>query len=278
MTATNHAKIFVAALLAIVGCSSNAFAWGDLGHKVICEIALRRVSSATRAEIDKLIQTDKEYNSFSDACAWPDHPRKRPSEHFLNLPRDSHGLIADDCAGAHACVVTAIRRDTAVLASKNATPADKLASLKYLGHWVGDAHQPLHVSFADDRGGNDIRITGECQSNLHSAWDTCLVISATGTDAGAAAKQLLAAITPDQTQIWIRSSPRDWANESFAVSESSTTRYCHFVGSSCEPDVSPLRIDRTYVEANAPIVREQLVKAGIRLAHLLDDAFEASSR
>jgi hypothetical protein len=198
MTATNHTKLFFVALIVVIGCCSNAFAWGDLGHKVICEIALRRISSATKLEIDKLIQTDTEYSSFAEACTWPDHPRKRPAEHYLNLPRDSHGPIAEDCGGAHACVVTAIRRDTAVLASKKATPADKLASLKYLGHWVGDVHQQLHVSFADDRGGNNIRITGECQSNLHSAWDTCLVISAVGSDAGAAADQLLAAITPGQ--------------------------------------------------------------------------------
>jgi hypothetical protein len=194
MTFIDHTKLFFATLITAVSFSSNAFAWGDLGHKVICEIALRRVSPATRAEIDKLIQRDTDYSSFADACAWPDHPRKRPSEHFLNLARDSQGLIAEDCAGAQACVVTAISRDKAILASKEASPADKLASLKYLGHWVGDVHQPLHVSFADDRGGNNIRITGECQSNLHSAWDTCLVISATGIDAGAAADQLLAAI------------------------------------------------------------------------------------
>ena len=72
----------------------------------------------------------------------------------------------------------------------------------------------------------------------------------------------------------MQSSPTDWANESFAVSERPTTRYCHFVGSFCEPDVSPLRIDRAYVEANAPVIREQLAKAGIRLARLLDDALQ----
>jgi len=44
----------------------------------------------------------------------------------------------------------------------------KLASLKYLGHWVGDIHQPLHVSFADDRGGNFIRESGPCVNSQHT--------------------------------------------------------------------------------------------------------------
>src|SRR6202042_1022788 len=71
--------------------------------------------------------------------------------------------------------------------AKEPGQAGKLASLKFLGHWVGDIHQPLHVSFEDDRGGNNIAVTGECGSNLHSAWDTCLVLKAVGEDAGAAA-------------------------------------------------------------------------------------------
>jgi hypothetical protein len=86
-----------------------SWAWGDLGHKIICEIALSRVKPATRSEIDKLMRTDTEFSSFSDACVWPDHPRKRASEHFLNLPRDSLGLTENDCGGATACVVTARR-------------------------------------------------------------------------------------------------------------------------------------------------------------------------
>ena len=164
-----------------------SWAWGDLGHKIICEIAVSRVKPATRSEIDKLMQTDTEFSSFSDACVWPDHPRKRASEHFLNLPRDSHGLTENDCGGATACVVTAIAKDAAVLSASSSTAAEKLTSLKYLGHWIGDVHQPLHVSFEDDRGGNNIKVSGMCSGNLHSVWDTCLVTNAVGSDAAAAA-------------------------------------------------------------------------------------------
>jgi hypothetical protein len=80
---------FLAGLFAM---SSDAWAWGDQGHKVICEIALRLVRPTTRAEIQKLISTDECFTSFSDSCTWPDHPRQRASEHFVNLPRDADGL------------------------------------------------------------------------------------------------------------------------------------------------------------------------------------------
>jgi hypothetical protein len=63
----------------------ECWAWGDEGHKVICEIAVRLVQPNTRAEIEKLIGTDDRFTTFSDSCTWPDHPRKRASEHFVNL-------------------------------------------------------------------------------------------------------------------------------------------------------------------------------------------------
>ena len=162
-------KLGLLAIVLSLGMPSDCRAWGDEGHKVVCEIAMRLVQPTTRAEIQKLISNDDRFGSFSDACTWPDHPRQRASEHFLNLPRDSDGLHSESCPGASACVVTAIKKDFEVLSSNNASQAEKLASLKFLGHWVGDIHQPLHVSFEDDRGGNSISVTGICGTNLHSA-------------------------------------------------------------------------------------------------------------
>jgi len=251
---------------------SDAWAWGDQGHKIICEIAERLAQPRTRAEIQKLISTDERFNSFIDACTWPDHPRQRASEHFLNLPRDSEGLSSESCPGASACVVTAIKKDFEVLSSNNASQAEKLKSLKFLGHWVGDIHQPLHVSFEDDRGGNSILVTGECGSNLHSAWDTCLVLKAVGEDVDEAATELMKTITPARIESWTHSEPMDWANESFAIAEQAQTKYCIRQGASCDQPAGKVTVDAAYVVVNTPIVREQLQKAGVRLAHLLDAA------
>jgi S1/P1 Nuclease len=61
---------------------------------------------------------------------------------------------------AEECVVSAIKHDFAVLASLNATDEEKLAALKFLGHWAGDIHQPLHAASQGDRGGNHVRTRG----------------------------------------------------------------------------------------------------------------------
>jgi hypothetical protein len=257
------------AVLLLLPISSDAWAWGDQGHRVICEIALSLVQPTTRVEIEKLISSDDRFSSFSDACTWPDHPRQRASEHFVNLPRDSDGLHTEACPGASACVVTAIKKDFDVLSSNNASQAQKLASLKFLGHWVGDIHQPLHVSFEDDPGGNNVPVSGLCGSNLHSAWDTCLVLKAVGEDVGEAATELLKTITPARIESWTHSAPIDWANESFAIAEQARTEYCIRQGASCDHPSGKVKIDAAYVAVNTPIVRQQLQKSGVRLAHLV---------
>jgi S1/P1 Nuclease len=103
-----------------------------------------------------------------DSCVYPDHPGKRAPEHFINFSPDSKGLTSDECPTAAKCVLTAILNDSKVLASKSEKPADRLIALKFLGHWGEDIHQPLHVSFEDDRGGNDIQVRGECSGKMPS--------------------------------------------------------------------------------------------------------------
>jgi S1/P1 Nuclease len=270
-------RILVLAFLALVLISSEAHAWGDTGHKVVCEIAFRLVQVDTRAAIRKLIRSDQEFDTFSDSCIYPDHPRKRAPEHFINLPRDSSGLTSDECPGEDKCVLTAILNDSKILGSKDEKPKDRLVALKFLGHWVGDIHQPLHVSFADDRGGNNIHVEGECGSgtraNLHASWDTCLVEDAVGTDIQQAASDLIDGITPQMITQWQASEPRDWANESFAITEAATTQYCAKHAASCDMPGGDVQITQQYLNANEPVVKTQLQKAGVRLARLLDIAF-----
>jgi len=266
-------RCFLLAIIAFASLCSNAWAWGDEGHKIVCDIAFRLAQPDTRAAIRKLIRSDTEFDTFADSCVFPDHPRRRAPEHFINFPRDSHGLTSDECPGADKCVLTAILNDSQVLASKSEKRADRLIALKSLGHWVGDIHQPLHASFEDDRGGNSIRVNGNCSGNLHGTWDNCLVRSAVGPDVTDAATDLINGITTEMKARWNESEPRDWANESFAIAEAAKTQYCIINGSSCDEPEGSITINQEYLDANEPVVKEQLQKAGVRLAKLLDTAF-----
>ncbi|MEY9230994.1 hypothetical protein ABIF68_010318 [Bradyrhizobium japonicum] len=261
---------FFIALLIVTFTPTFAAAWGDAGHKVVCEIAFRLAQPEVRAEIRRLMKGDEQYDFFRDACVFPDHPRTRDSEHYVNLPRTAKGVVGL-CPLAPKCVLSAIESDMAILSS-SASDEKKLTALKYLGHWVGDLHQPLHVSFADDRGGNDLSTTGEC-SNLHSTWDTCLVFRGVGDNPTAAAADLIKSITPAQQELWTQASdPGDWANESFEITRTATTRYCTQQVGSCNQPSDEVVVDEAYILVNKAIVRTQLAKAGARLAHLLNKA------
>jgi hypothetical protein len=122
-------SIILAAFFAFAG---DAWAWGDTGHKIVCEIAFQLAANDTRAAIRKLIKTDQEFDTFSESCTFPDHPRRRASEHFVNLPRDSKGLNANECPAGAKCVVTAILNDTEILTSRSERRRDKLIALKFL--------------------------------------------------------------------------------------------------------------------------------------------------
>lgn len=267
------------AILILGSFCSDALAWGDNAHQVICEVAFRLTKPATQVEIQRLINSDPAaaFPDFSESCVFPDHPRIRAAEHFLNLPRDSAGLTSDTCPLAPKCVLTAILSDQRILASRNETDANRLLALKSLGHWVGDIHQPLHVSFEDDVGGNTIRVSG-CGRNLHAVWDNCLVEYTVGRDVVKAATSMITTITPDMQAQWANSTPRDWANETFAIARAVTTGYCVMHGASCDQTHESMAITTEYLESNKPVVREQLLKAAVRLARLLDTAFDADAR
>ena len=263
--------------------SPSASAWGGLGHEAICELAFRELDDTVRQRVIALIQLDDEFTTFRASCNWPDRPRQRASEHFVNLPRDATGLDGDECPLADECVVTAIQEDFAILASPDATDGEKLAALKFLGHWVGDIHQPLHAASRDDRGGNHIRTQGSSCENLHTLWDSCLVEERLGMHPLTIVGPLHAGITDEQRAEWLASDAVAWANESFAIAREPDVGYCVMVSDTCqytadnrnfdegEPE-KVVVVDDSYLDRHAPIARKRIAMAGVRLAGLLNRA------
>ena len=103
------------------------------------------------------------------------------------------------------------------------------------------------------------------------------MLKAVGEDLGEAAAELMKTMTPARIDSWTHSPPMDWANASLAIAERAQTQYCIRQGASCELPAGKVKIDAAYVVANAPVVREQLQRAGVRRAHLLDAAWESNS-
>ena len=287
-----RALIILAGLIGASLMPSSAFAWGDVGHRVICQIAYEEVKPEIRARVDALVAIDPKFRTFADACTAPDHPHIRSPEHYVDLPRSAKGIeVAHPCPVADRCVISAILNDTRDLAL-SLDVSDQLRLLKSLGHWVGDVHQPLHVSFDDDRGGNLVAIEGPCtKANLHAVWDTCIIEKKIGLDYADIAAKLRAEITDEDRARWVPpiidvAAVVAWANKSSAIAERPDVQYCVQKDDACwyaadQPEYRGgaqriVTVDDAYLTAQAATVRERLKMAGVRLGAILNTALMVS--
>jgi hypothetical protein len=114
------------ACLLVVSWSAPALAWSDIGHRIICEIAFQELNERARERVKAMIRRDPEFNTFAEACTWPDHPRQRATEHYVNLAPDAVGFDGDACPLADECVISAIEKDLALLSSSSASMQEQL--------------------------------------------------------------------------------------------------------------------------------------------------------
>lgn len=272
-------------LISLFLLPSLASAWGGVGHEVICGIALQELTAEAREEVDRLINLDNEFDTFTESCRWADRPRKRAPDHYINLPRSRAVITTDECPLAKTCLFPAIKEDLEKLQDKTQSDQARLDALKFLAHWVGDIHQPLHVSFEDDLGGNSIDATGKCRGALHGVWDGCIIERQLGKDANAIANDLLTSITEDERRSWHSDLPTEWANESYQITLSPQTGYCTLKEDGCWywPYIKTLEegnlhremiITQAYLSSNQEITELRLQQAGIRLGALLNNLLQ----
>ncbi len=287
-TAYRLRPLFAALLFMLCVSIPPAFAWGDAGHRIVCEIAYRELKPAAKAHVDALMANDPKFHTFAEGCTWPDvFPTVRPAEHFLNVPRSAHAVVpAKLCFGAPQCVASAILHDARDLAL-SIDDNDRLRLLKSLGHWVGDIHQPFHVAFEDDKGGNLIDATGLCDYSLHLAWDVCIIEKKIGHDEGIVVAELESEISDADRREWASqvldaTAVASWANESFSLVTRPSVQYCFERDEACwySPDElqfagkrRAVEIDAHYLDEQAPVVRDRLKRAGVRLAGILNTIF-----
>lgn len=263
--------------------AAPARAWGIQGHQVVAAIAWQGLSPGAREEATRLLTLEPGQTLVSIATWADDHrgPATAPW-HYLNFPRGQCRFdAARDCPDGQ-CVVGAIERQRAILASK-APDAERLQALKYLVHFVADVHQPLHAGYQDDRGGNTVQLRFLMRgSNLHALWDKGL-IEQLGFDnealIAAAQAQLAAQVKSQahvqtqmlrpvqfQSQSTAPASPGSGLADAIAMAEES----CRIVaqpGFYPQGDPSP-----AYVARMTPVLLQRLALAGQRLAALLNQA------
>lgn len=255
-----------------------SLAWSRQGHQIVGELAQAELSPAAQREVAALLAGEP-VPTLAGVSTWADEIRaesrkgghalgERSSRwHYVNFQR---GLGCDyvparECPDGN-CVIGAINAQRAILADRARPLAERRDALKFLVHFVGDVHQPMHAGYADDRGGNNHQLNyrgkgapkGE-GTQLHGVWDYWLVQSA-GLDNAAYVQRLLQSPLPQDGARDSDNPPAEWALESCRVNRTE--------------GVYPerRRIGDDYLDRFRPVAEVRLRQAGARLAALLNAA------
>ena len=297
---------------------SSARAWGCEGHQVVALIAERNLTPHALAMVKQILHDapiDSSLSRFckgggtdpmADASTWADDIRPlRPETgpwHYIDIPLGtSHREIAMFCTLPESCVTQAITDQLAILRSPEIDPQKKAEALRFLIHFVGDLHQPLHAATNNDQGGNCIHVAyfdalpqlrnpqnESYTPNLHAVWDTnILARMTTGKTSEQVASDLEQSFRSKIVH-WKRASAdvNSWAWESYRLAQKKVYGKLPVrvpvetpkpIKSCADDDHISTRmlelnerLEQPYQNVAAPVVQQQVAKAGARLALLLN--------
>jgi hypothetical protein len=254
---------------------SNSWTKTDIASEATWADALREKSPEGRAATTKwhYVKLDSANPDLTKACfGKPALPSMAPA---------SHGLQDD-------CVVDKIDQFAKELRDPDTFPGERLMALQFLLNFVADIHDPLNTIEHNDQGGRCVALMppgSKTPVRLSAYWDDTLVGEAEGKDPAKAAAEIVGRLTAADIRKWSSGTPADWGQESYNVAKGVTYSFVKdvpkdAVGSKyafpvrkgetdpCGP-VPVYSVDTTYRDRALAAVKEQLAKAGVRLAFLL---------
>ena len=177
----NNMKIYKQILAFSLLCLSISLsAYDAVGHRIVADIAYQNLTNKARAQVDEVLGK----HGIIYEATWADEVRSDKKYaysyqwHYQNLKdgmttADFQKLLDNPKAeGEHLFYAL----DT--LTSRLKKDKNDAEALKFLVHFVGDLHQPMHLGRLEDLGGNKISINWFGKTiNLHSLWDSYIVES-----------------------------------------------------------------------------------------------------
>lgn len=235
----------------------KSLAWGKQGHSIIAAIAKSQLDSAVIKKVDTYLQG----LSWEETACWMDGIKSSGNAeymkewHYINIPRDKTYV-----KGKTLNVVNQLEYFIKILKNHMMhAPATITEALRMVFHLTGDIAQPLHCGYNDDKGGtrSNLRFLDRV-TNLHSVWDS-EIIAEKKIDLWLCSKYMMG-LSPDEKSKIRKVDVISWLNDSRLLLKEVYNFQDGY-------------IDKKYVEKNALVVEQQLVKAGLRLATVLNDNF-----
>jgi hypothetical protein len=245
-----------------------AFSWGVTGHRVVAELAQRHLSKKAKKELKKLIGRE----NLAMWANWPDFIKSDTTHtwdmaskwHYVNVPgnlgKEEFMSRLQNLTGEN--LYTQIKAMMAQVKDRSLPDDKRQIALRFLIHFVGDLHQPLHVGREEDQGGNKISVSWfDKQTNLHSVWDNSLVEFQQYSYSEYAS--VLDIASEDVVLSWQQSSLEDWFYDSYTLANKVYATV---------PSDGKLGYKYNYIFQKELDV--QLLKGGVRLAKLINEALD----
>lgn len=248
-----HYLLIICAFISI-----NAFGWGKTGHRVVGQIAENHLPKKIRKHIAEILNGESiaMVSNFMDEIKSEHKYDSLAPWHYCTIPD------GETYAGApkQGDVIEAINTYIDLLKSHQLHGKEEAFALKCLIHLVGDIHQPLHVGNGKDKGGNQVRVTYFWKSsNLHRVWDSGMIDGRQLSYTEYA--NWIDHLSKNEALHLQQSKVLDWAQESKDLRGEVYDL----------PDKK--KINYRYDYDHIATVNQQLLKAGIRLAMVLEEIY-----
>ncbi len=251
--------VFSALLLLLLINPTKCFSWGGDGHRIMARITNQNLSSSIKDSLAVYLGS----LNLEDCSVWMDEVR---SDHSFDYLKPCH-YINIEKGGVYTTnteenIINKLNKVIERLKHRKLYSKDEVViDIKILIHLIGDLHQPLHVGYGVDKGGNTVNVQflGK-ETNLHRVWDSEIIKKEN--------------ITVDTCNLWlseyskIKSEKSDipgWMNEGRAYLEQVY-------------DIQNNTIDQAYIMKNKALIEKQLLKSGLRLCVLMNEIFLTSGK
>jgi hypothetical protein len=240
-----------------------ASGWGRDGHRIIATVAEDHLNETTKVMIQSLIGNNHLYSIANWADEIRNQRRDTAPWHYVNIPLAGKYDAKRDCPAPKSCVVEKIWEFLKVLMNRNAPTEQRAEALRFIVHFVGDVHQPMHA-VKEAAGGNGIHVwflqssrCGRYECSLHGVWDTSLILH-TGLKRDEYTERLEQLIKAERLQSQDGGTPEQWANESARLAQGAWVRDGAYLNGG-------------YYQQQIKVVDAQMALAGLRLARLLNE-------
>lgn len=291
--------------LCLATLPGHAGAWGADGHHATCLLAEPLLEPATLKAVRSLLP-ERANGSLASMCTWADDIKWMQKYHWTsplhyidtpdflcryNYDRDCY----DERGNKGFCASGAINNFTSqltqfqlqaqsprsLLRGAHQTEYNLTEALLFLAHIVGDIHQPLHVGFTSDAGGNTILVRWyRRKANLHHVWDDEILDRAKDLYYNKSLPTMVDAIMQNITNNWVGEAQlwSECPNGEIACPDTYATEgislACNYAYRNASPGAT---LADDYFFSRLPIVETRLAQGGVRLAAILNRLFSGKT-